>query len=137
RLIVDLLARRLEDPDLPRLVHFFSIYRAHVRAKIACFRLDEIAPEMPEYLVVQTEAARYIDLATSYIVEPERPTVFLVGGLSGTGKSVVAHRLARSLGATLISSDVVRKTIAGISPEEHVPATFGAGIYTAEHTART
>lgn len=131
------LSRELQDQDLARLVHFFSIYRAHVRAKVACFRSNELAPEMPEYLAVKREAERYFDLATSYIVEPEVPTMFLVGGLSGTGKSVVARRLARSLDSKLVSSDVVRKELAGLPPETRVPATYGTGIYTPEHTERT
>ncbi|HUZ03273.1 MAG TPA: AAA family ATPase [Thermomicrobiaceae bacterium] len=137
RRFVALLSERLEDPDLERLVHFFSIYRAHVRAKVACLRLDEIVPELPEHLPVQREAERYIDLATSYMVESARPTLFLVGGLSGTGKSVVARRLARALGASLVSSDVVRKELAGRSPESHEPVAFGAGIYAAPATERT
>ncbi|HET9014935.1 MAG TPA: AAA family ATPase [Thermomicrobiaceae bacterium] len=137
RRFVALLAERLGDPELERLVHFFSIYRAHVRAKVACLRLDEIAPELPEYLPVKGEAERYIDLATSYMVEPARPTLFLVGGLSGTGKSVIARRLARALGASHVSSDVVRKALAGRAPESHEPAAFGAGIYSRESTERT
>lgn len=134
---ISYLSQQLHDPDLARLVHFFSIYRAHVRAKVACFRSNELAPEMPEYLAVKREAERYIDLATSYIVEPAVPTMFLVGGLSGTGKSVVARRLARSLEAVLVSSDVVRKELAGLAPEIRVPVKYGTGIYTPEHTERT
>ncbi|CCF84143.1 AAA family ATPase [Nitrolancea hollandica] len=137
RAFINHLSQELQDPDLARLVHFFSIYRAHVRAKVACFRSNELAPEMPEYLAVKREAERYFDLATSYIVEPEVPTMFLVGGLSGTGKSVVARRLARSLDATLVSSDVVRKELAGLPPETRVPVKYGTGIYTPEHTERT
>lgn len=137
RAFINELSRQLQDPDLARLVHFFSIYRAHVRAKVACFRSNELAPEMPEYLVVKREAERYIDLATSYMVEPEVPTMFLVGGLSGTGKSVVARRLARSLDAALVSSDVVRKELAGLPPTARVPVKYGTGIYTPEHTERT
>lgn len=135
--LVALLAERLRDDDLARLVHFFSIYRAHVRAKVACFRSDELAPEMPEYLAVKNEAERYIDLATSYIVEPERPTLYLIGGLSGTGKSVIGRRLARSVGATIVSSDVIRKEITGRPLESHEPAPFGGGFYTPAHTAQT
>lgn len=137
RSLVNMLAERLGDDDLPLLVHFFSVYRAHVRNKVACFRLDEIAPELPEYVAVKSEAERYIDLATSYLVEPERPTLFLVGGLSGTGKSVIAYRLARALGASLSSSDVVRKEIAGRPVESHEPVPYGTGIYEPSLTART
>lgn len=135
--MVDLLAERLEDPDLSRLVQFFSIYRAHVRAKVACFRSDELAPELPEFFVVRNEAARYFDLAVSYIVEPRRPTLFLVGGLSGTGKSVISRRLARSLGTGLVSSDSVRLELAGRRTEDRRTVEYGTGIYTEDFTQRT
>ncbi|HET7036605.1 MAG TPA: AAA family ATPase [Thermomicrobiaceae bacterium] len=134
---VSLLAERLDDPELPRLAQFFAVYRAHVRAKVACFRLDELAPELPEYFAVRTEAERYFDLATSFIAEPARPTLFVVGGLSGTGKSVISRRLARALGLGLVSSDAVRLELAGRTPGSKEPAEFGAGIYSTEFTERT
>jgi aminoglycoside phosphotransferase family enzyme/predicted kinase len=137
RKIVDLLAHDLQDADLPRLVQFFSIYRAHVRAKVACFRSNEIAPEMPEYYAVRNEAERYFDLATSYIVESRRPTLFLVGGLSGTGKSVISRRLARSIGAGLVSSDSIRLELAGKTPAERQTVDYGTGIYSDDFTNRT
>ncbi len=137
RHVVDLLAHDLQDADLRRLVQFFSIYRAHVRAKVACFRSDEIAPELPEYFAVRNEAERYFDLATSYIVEPQRKTLFLVGGLSGTGKSVISRRLARSIGAGLVSSDTIRLELAGKSPTERQTVDYGTGIYTEEFTDMT
>jgi len=135
--VVELLTEQLADPDLPWLVHFYSIYRAHVRAKVACFRSDDVAPELPEALAVRTEAERYIDLATSYVIEPARPMLLLVGGLSGTGKSALARRLARSLGTTLASSDIVRKQLAGRSPTSYAPVPYGAGIYTEQLTTQT
>jgi aminoglycoside phosphotransferase family enzyme/predicted kinase len=135
--LVASMAEQLDDAAFARLVHFFSIYRAHVRAKVSCFRTDELAPELPEYLAVRTQAERYIDLATSYLVEPERPTLFLVGGLAGTGKSVLARRLARALGAQLASSDVVRKELAGVPVERRRPVPFGEGIYGQELTVAT
>ena len=137
RRIVDLLAHDLDDADLPRLVQFFSIYRAHVRAKVACFRCNEIAPELPEYFAVRNEAERYFDLATSYIVESRRPTLFLVGGLSGTGKSVISRRLARSIGAGLVSSDSIRLELAGKTPAERQTVDYGTGNYSEDFTNRT
>lgn len=134
---VDLMSDRLSDPDLRRLVQFFAIERAHVRNKVACFRTDELAPELEEFYAVRGEAERYIDLATSYIVEPARPTVFMVGGLSGTGKSVVSRRLARAIGARLVSSDSIRLELAGREPGDRRPASYGEGIYSAEFNTRT
>ena len=137
RRVVSLLSTDLQDPDLHRLVQFFSIYRAHVRAKVACFRADEIAPELPEFFAVRSEAERYFDLATSYIVEPARTSLFLVGGLSGTGKSVISRRLARSIGAGLVSSDSIRLELAGKTPAERHTVDYGTGIYTDDFTELT
>ena len=135
--VVNLLTERLEDPDLERLVQFYAVYRAHVRNKVACLRLNELVPELPEYFPVRNEAERYIDLATSYLVEIERPMLILVGGLSGTGKSVVSHRLARSTGAALVSSDVVRMELASRPIGAHEPAEYGGGIYSQAFNTRT
>jgi uncharacterized protein len=128
---------RLHDPDLPRLVQFFKAYRAHIRAKVACFLSDEIPPELPEFVAVRSEIESYIDLATSYLVTAPRPLLLLVGGLSGTGKSVVARRLARVLEAQHLSSDIVRKEIAGHEPADRLAAPFGQGIYESSRTADT
>lgn len=127
----------LDDPELPRLVHFYSIYRAHVRAKVNCFRIDELAPESEEYAAVRTQAERYIDLATSYLVEPREPLLILVGGLSGTGKTTLARRLGRCLSSPVLSSDIIRKELAGVPLERHQELPFGAEIYSAELTQAT
>jgi aminoglycoside phosphotransferase family enzyme/predicted kinase len=127
----------LDDPELPLLVHYYSVYRAHVRAKVNCFRLDELAPESDEYAAVRTHAERYIDLATSYLVQPSEPLLILVGGLSGTGKSALARRLSRCLGITVHSSDVVRKQLAGIPLERRQELPYGAEIYGPELTRAT
>ena len=58
----------------------------------------------------------------------------MVCGLSGSGKSVLANALARASGIDVLSSDVVRKRLAGLepadpaSPEHYTPA-FNARTY--------
>jgi len=127
----------LDDPELPLLVHFYSVYRAHVRNKVNCFRLDELAPESDEFAAVRTQAERYIDLATSYLVEPAEPLLILVGGLSGTGKSALARRLARCLSIPVYSSDIIRKELAGVARERRAELPYGADIYGPELTRAT
>ena len=58
----------------------------------------------------------------------------LVGGLPGTGKTTVAGALADRFGAVLLSSDRLRKELAGLSPMDHAAAAYGEGLYTAERT---
>ncbi|CAM5521621.1 putative protein [Streptomyces griseoloalbus] len=61
----------------------------------------------------------------------------LVGGLPGSGKSTLSGALADRLGVTLLSSDRLRKELAGIPAEQSAAAGYGEGIYTPEWTART
>jgi uncharacterized protein len=134
---INQLTERMGDEDLPQLVQFYKAYRAHVRAKVACFMSDNIAPEMEEFVAIRSEIERYIDLATAYLVKPERPTVVIVGGLSGTGKSVLARRLARTLEAAWLSSDRIRKEITGHDPHERLTDRYGSGIYSPEISQET
>ncbi len=131
------LTERMGDKDLPRLVQFYKAYRAHVRAKVACFMSENIAPEMEEFVAIRSEIQRYIDLATAYLVKPERPTVVIVGGLSGTGKSVLARRIARTLEAEWLSSDRIRKEITGHDAHERLSDKYGSGIYSPEISQET
>jgi hypothetical protein len=60
-----------------------------------------------------------------------------MAGLSGTGKSFLANALAARLGAVVISSDVVRKRLAGVEPTERHIEPWQRGIYAPELTERT
>lgn len=60
----------------------------------------------------------------------------LVGGLPGTGKIALAGALADCLGFTVLSSDRIRKELAGVPAEQRCGAPWRAGIYTAARTER-
>ncbi|MDP6507150.1 MAG: AAA family ATPase, partial [Planctomycetota bacterium] len=77
-------------------------------------------------------------LALGILEEPEKkPALVLVGGLPGTGKSTLARNLAESAGFEVISTDVVRKELAGLSPVSSGASSFGQGIYSPEWNDRT
>jgi uncharacterized protein len=73
---------------------------------------------------VSEEARPYFDLAMQ-LIHPPSPTLVAVGGLSGTGKSILARALAPYLlpepGAVMLRSDVLRKQLFGVGPEEKLP----------------
>lgn len=134
RMAASLLSRyRDAGMDLPdELLGFYQAHRALVRAKISCLGLAAATPTATRRLLV--DATDYLDLASAAAVTV-RPMLMIMTGLSGTGKSTAAQRLARALPAHLIASDVVRKALAGI--DGAAPAKWGEGIYRPEWTKAT
>lgn len=118
--------------DLPdALLRLYWAHRALVRAKVACIKLTTTHEERTALAV---KAADYVDLATVACLTV-RPALVVMTGLSGSGKSTVARRVARALGARVFASDVVRKQLAGV--EGAAPAGWREGIYRAEMTDAT
>jgi len=58
-------------------------------------------------------AERHIDFAIRALRKPTAGTVYLVGGLVGSGKSTVARWIAAETGAVMLSSDRIRHRILG------------------------
>ncbi|WP_203773315.1 AAA family ATPase [Paractinoplanes deccanensis] len=117
------------DPAPASLRHHYIAYRAYVRTKVACLRHAQGDPS------AAADVADYTLLALRHLRAGEVRLV-LVGGPPGTGKSTLAGQLADRLGATLLSSDRVRKELAGLTPERTAAAAYREGIYTAEWTDR-
>ena len=118
------------DPAPASLTHHYVAYRAFMRAKVTALRAgqgEQRAADEARRLAVQ--AQRHLRAGAVSLV--------LVGGLPGTGKSTLAGQLAGRLGWTVLSSDRIRKELAGVPATQPCPAEFGTGLYTAEWTERT
>ncbi|HEX9034914.1 MAG TPA: AAA family ATPase [Streptosporangiaceae bacterium] len=118
------------DPAPPSLRHHYVAYRAFMRAKVACIRLQQGDAQ------AAGESRQLTSIALAHL-RAGAVSLILVGGQPGTGKSLLAGQLAGDLGWTVLSSDRVRKELAGLAPDEHSPAPYGAGIYAADWTERT
>ena len=70
------------------------------------------------------EARAYFARAEAYL-DPPPPRLVAIGGLSGTGKSHLARKLAPFLGAApgavVLRTDVIRKFLMGVPPETRLP----------------
>jgi uncharacterized protein len=64
-------------------------------------------------------------------------TLVLIGGLPGTGKTTLAEEVGANLGWAVLSSDRIRKELAGLPPRADGRTAFGTGIYTAAWNTRT
>jgi len=129
RAFIDAYARFSGDMELTRLLNFFRTYYAYVRGKVINFRLEDRAIKEKDRKEAKDLASRYFDLAYTYAARLERKMLILTAGLMGTGKSVLASRLASRFDADVIRMDVVRKEMLHIAPTEHRYEDFGKGIY--------
>jgi aminoglycoside phosphotransferase family enzyme/predicted kinase len=110
-----------------RLLSLFRAHRALVRAKVAIARALESA--CPPALI-----DAYLDCAQRALA-PGRPILILMHGLSGSGKTWLARRIATVLRAAHLRSDVERKRLGGIS-ERGPSSGVGAGLYSTESSER-
>lgn len=113
------------------LKHHYIAYRAVMRAKVTALR--EEADDSDEAAV---EVAALCALAGRHLLAGRR-TLVLIGGVPASGKTTLATALGDRLAAPMLSSDRVRKEMAGISPDDAASARFGQGIYASEMTDRT
>jgi aminoglycoside phosphotransferase family enzyme/predicted kinase len=133
RTFVNAYVRLSSDKELLKLLNFYKCYRAYVRGKVTSFMLDD--PYIADKEAVLVTAQGYFDLAYRYT--REKPLLLIMAGLVGTGKTTVAKALSQSLGFTIISADIVRKRLAGISPTERRFEQFGGGIYSKDFSRKT
>jgi predicted kinase len=115
------------------LLPFYRCYRAYVRGKVLSFRLDQHELTTIERKAVSTRARRYFDLAGRYASRLRHPTVIVVAGLSGTGKTSLARAIAGEFGLRVVSSDAVRKSLFEINHKYE----FGVGPYSDDASVRT
>lgn len=116
-----------------RVLALYEAHRALVRAKVAALSAMQSADASArealrrEHVGLVTCAARAL--------EPRAPRLFLMSGLSGSGKTSLARPLAARLSAVHIRSDVERKRRAGLRRLAPSHSQLGEGLYTPEATA--
>ena len=100
--------------------------RALVRAKVKAATADATG-ERGRLAALQREAQKYFEAAQAYLRPPPARLV-AVGGLSGTGKSTLAGRIAPKVGpapgAVHLRSDVIRKRLAGVPESQRLDESF-------------
>ncbi|MCG6982814.1 MAG: AAA family ATPase [Deltaproteobacteria bacterium] len=130
-------ARLADDPEIFLVLDFYKCYRAHVRCKVECLRHRSGDLQEREARVTKARAQSYFELAYRYADNFAIQTIWIVCGLSGSGKSTIAAELATRLNVRWHNSDVVRKKLFGLSPEESVVVPFGQSIYGPAATEQT
>lgn len=123
-----------------RLLWFYAVYRAMVRAKIAGIgllqhgwpdwtddaALEELLADLNTHLEHASRLAGQGDLM-----------IIITHGLSGSGKTWLASRLATEMGAIHVRSDIERKRLFGIAQEVRSSEAEKAELYSSTASART
>jgi len=119
-----------------QVLRFYQVYRALVRAKVACIRLAQPGLPNVERAETHARARRYLALAQRY-TRPVPTPLIITHGLSGSGKTTLSDVLVESGGAIRVRSDVERKRLFGLAPEARSDSALAAGLYSKEADDRT
>ena len=121
------------DPGDDATLSFFAAYRAWVRTKVDCLRADELSADNPEREVQERKARDRLELGHRFAWRARRPLVLALGGVAASGKTTLALELARLSGWEHVSSDLTRKRLAGLEPQQRAAPEH----YSREFTLRT
>jgi uncharacterized protein len=124
------------DADLALMMPLYRAHRALVRAKVECLSGRAHESSSARKAAAAQSARDYLALALSYARE-SAVAMIVVCGMSGSGKSTVARRLADRVGFQVLRSDIVRKRLAGVAATHRLSTDYKAGAYTHEFTERT
>ncbi|MBL8906992.1 MAG: AAA family ATPase [Rhizobiales bacterium] len=127
------LRRKEETPGAAATLPLFLATRAGVRALVAADRSKELKGKAAD--AARREAADYFYRAIGHLT-PEAPRLIAVGGLSGTGKTVLARAICAEIppqpGAFHIRSDIERKRLYRRKETEPLPPDAYAPDVSAE-----
>jgi hypothetical protein len=91
------------------VLRYYLVYRALVRAKVACLRAGQIGPGAARAAIVD-EYRGYLALAQRY-ARPARPALIVTHGLSGSGKTTCTQELLELVGGVRVRTDCERKRV--------------------------
>ena len=118
------------------ILRYYLVYRALVRAKVTVLRIVQAVASTAPNDEVWREYDSYAELAAGY-AEALAPALIITHGVSGSGKSWMAFRLANRMGAIQLRSDVERKRLFGYRMDAKTGSGVQSGIYTAEASRQT
>lgn len=99
------------------LLDLYRVYFAMVRAKVNLMQEATSTNSEVQQTAAYREFIRFVALALTYTEEKPR-VLILMHGVSGSGKSTVAAKAAEHLGAIRLRSDVERKRLFGLLPDD-------------------
>jgi len=124
-----------KDIEILNVINLYKSYRAYVRGKVTSFRLNDSSIDNNERDEIIKISKKYFELSNYYTsllsidMNINKPILFMISGLTGTGKSTLALKLAIDYNATHIDTDIIRKESAGINKFERHHDNIDTGLY--------
>jgi aminoglycoside phosphotransferase family enzyme/predicted kinase len=130
---VNAYVERSGDAEGLRVLRYYHVHRALVRAKVAALRADQPGA------AAQTERQavhHYLQVALAGS-QPPRPVLMLTHGFSGSGKTVATQGLLEACGAIRFRADVERKRLFGLDPLQRSGPAQQALLYSSQSSQAT
>jgi predicted kinase len=118
-----------------QILRFYVVYRAMVRAKVACMRARQ-THDTDAHNAKIAEYREYLKLATR-AAESGTMGIVITRGPTGSGKTTRSQALVELLGAIRIRTDVERKRLHGLTPQSRSGSALNTGLYSRAETERT
>ena len=116
------------------IFRYYFVYRAMVRAKVAALSAQQSSKETEN--IQRQYCLEYLQLAIDWS-KPDTPVLTIMHGLSASGKSTLALKIAEETGAIQIRSDIERKRLVGLKANEQSGSSLNQGIYSSKINQQT
>ena len=131
------ISEGLSDPTMHQLIDFYKCYRAYVRGKVESMHSVAHAAPEGEREASAERARKYFRLALKYAIAGSEPMVLVVMGRIASGKSTLSAAISKELGWEVLSSDRVRKEMAGLPVYERSDESARPSLYSPRMTEKT
>ena len=122
------------DYDGLALLGYYSVHRALVRNLVLLLQGSQAA-NPGEKAACEKQGRAYLAWADD-AAKPGTPAILITHGFSGSGKTSFSRQAAEVLGAVHLRSDLERKRLHGLVPEDRSGSLPGAALYDATATER-
>jgi len=119
-----------------KVLRFYQVYRAMVRAKVLCLRLRQPGLSDEERCTDLERLESYLTLAKNYTQTPA-PKLIITHGISGSGKTTFVNELAPQIGAICVHSDLERKRLHHLETDQTDTCAIKQGLYSAAANTST
>lgn len=118
-----------------KLLRFYLVYRAIVMAKVSAIRASQHTSAEKQQQDI-TRYHGYLQLAQQY-TQTQTPLLIIMHGVSGSGKSWLSEQIIRRYPTIRIRSDVERKRLHHLSPQQSSRSGINSELYSQTNTDLT